>query len=554
MRLLVLPLCLLISCPSLATTYQLTSADNWFSVLAGQNLQPGDEVVLAAGTYSSSARLSIAHIGTQQQPVIIRGAAATGTIITRPDENQNVLNIEGAQHLILRNIEITGGSAGIRIGSSIVPGDNTQAEYITIEHCHIHHVGNAAITANFEGDINTGHIFRHNEIHHTSEEGEGFYLGSNNDAMGNTTGVFRYGLIENNYIHDLDSLQGVTQGDGIEIKDGSYGNIIRNNVIHNTNFPGILVYGADGKVPNIIEGNIIWDSNDNAIQAAADAIIRNNVIFGGDSGSGLASNIHQSASPGNLTIVNNTIFSHQNYQRALSIANPTNGVFSGPILVANNALYDSSQEGGLALRYPLLPNIMISGNIGIGDIEPAFPPLSINAWSPTGILATDFVDWQELNAFPSNNSTLFNAAEPDYQAFYDFNGVSRAGSSDSGAFVFSENNPGWTVDLANPGFKVVNTVEVDTDSDGIADYRDNCITIPNPEQHDSNHDGYGNACDADFNNDGFVNFADLAIMKSTFFSDDADSDLNEDGFVNFADLSILKSLFFKPPGPSTFSR
>ena len=33
----------------------------------------------------------------------------------------------------------------------------------------------------------------------------------------------------------------------------------------------------------------------------------------------------------------------------------------------------------------------------------------------------------------------------------------------------------------------------------------------------------------------------------------ANVDLNEDGVVNFGDLAILKRYFFGPPGPSAFA-
>ena len=94
----------------------------------------------------------------------------------------------------------------------------------------------------------------------------------------------------------------------------------------------------------------------------------------------------------------------------------------------------------------------------------------------------------------------------------------------------------------------------DADVDGIDNVVDNCVLVLNPDQRDTDHDGWGNACDADLNNDGVVNFADLARMKSVFFkpssySDDAaNADMNGDGVVNFADLAQLKSYFFLTQG------
>lgn len=92
--------------------------------------------------------------------------------------------------------------------------------------------------------------------------------------------------------------------------------------------------------------------------------------------------------------------------------------------------------------------------------------------------------------------------------------------------------------------------EPDTDGDGVADNEDNCLGQPNPDQRDSNGDGFGNRCDADLNNDCSVNFLDLAQMKSVIFSADPDADFDGDGTVNFVDLALMKSGFFMPPGPS----
>ncbi len=94
------------------------------------------------------------------------------------------------------------------------------------------------------------------------------------------------------------------------------------------------------------------------------------------------------------------------------------------------------------------------------------------------------------------------------------------------------------------------TLISDSDNDGVLDATDNCTEVHNPEQRDTDDDGYGNYCDADFDNSEFVNFADLAIFKSKFGTNDEDGDLDSSGFVNFADLAIFKSLFGQPPGPA----
>jgi predicted flap endonuclease-1-like 5' DNA nuclease len=91
---------------------------------------------------------------------------------------------------------------------------------------------------------------------------------------------------------------------------------------------------------------------------------------------------------------------------------------------------------------------------------------------------------------------------------------------------------------------------LDDDDDGAGNATDNCRAVANRNQRDTDGDGYGNVCDADLNQDGVVNFGDLAKMKSVFFKADEDADLNGDGVVNFADLAIMKQSFFKAPGPA----
>ena len=99
----------------------------------------------------------------------------------------------------------------------------------------------------------------------------------------------------------------------------------------------------------------------------------------------------------------------------------------------------------------------------------------------------------------------------------------------------------------------------DVDADGVTDSADNCMLEPNgpliPDaggniQHDTDGDDFGNLCDPDFDNNLVINAADLAYMKTRFFTTDPDADLNGNGIVNAADLAIIKIMFFGPPGPS----
>lgn len=105
--------------------------------------------------------------------------------------------------------------------------------------------------------------------------------------------------------------------------------------------------------------------------------------------------------------------------------------------------------------------------------------------------------------------------------------------------------------LADPNYSTITISGVkDSDSDGVGDDVDNCTLISNPDQLDTNSDGFGNICDPDFDNNGVVNFLDLSYLSNVFLSADADGDLNGDGIVNFLDVVILRDYFLQPPGPA----
>jgi len=96
----------------------------------------------------------------------------------------------------------------------------------------------------------------------------------------------------------------------------------------------------------------------------------------------------------------------------------------------------------------------------------------------------------------------------------------------------------------------------DSDGDGVPDADDNCTLHHNPNQLDTDGDGYGNLCDGDLNNDGSTNFPDRKLYKRAHNSAvgdanyNVDADFNGDGAINTLDKDIYDSLHGQVPGPS----
>jgi hypothetical protein len=378
-------------------------------------LEPGDELVLAGGTYTLAERFSFAIAGTQGAPIVIRAAEGETPHFHRPNANQNIIDIDDAEFVTLRGIELSGGSAGIRISG---------ARHLTIEDCEIHDTGDVAVRANDTGVTYESLRIRRNHIHHTNNTGEGMYLGCNNAGCEVVDS-----LIEGNYIHHTNQ-PSVSQGDGIEIKEGSSGNVIRDNVIHDTNYPCILTYATNG-APNVIERNAMWNCGDHGIQSAADAVIRNNIILSAST-DGIAMQPHQAGSPSELTVVHNTVLNPGGDAMSLR------GI-SGSVVIANNALY---AQTGRAFYANGTNGLVFEGNVGMGG-----GTLEITS----GDLDMDFIDASfagepPMNAFPESGGALPEGGYAAYVATDDFNGTERNGAPDVGAYAYTgEGNPGWAI-------------------------------------------------------------------------------------------------------------
>ncbi len=423
-----------------AATFEIFPSGNCSGNLfesAANSLGPGDELVVHEGVYCQTGRRFIQLNGTETQPIVIRGADGEAMpVITRLDaptepQSQNGIEIAGS-HFTLRGLHFERGDIGLRIMGG--------THHVTIEDCEISHTANNAIAMN-SGDTDSIDI-RRNHIHHTglldsaygTTEGEGMYVGCNNAGC-----IASNHVIEWNYIHDLRGTSG-GGNDGIEVKYGSYGNVIRDNVIHSTDigtaYPCVFVYGVrdqDIDRPTVVERNAMWHCGE-AIQVGADAVIRNNLVL--DSMQGITAAGHaQVPQVRNVTIVNNTFAGHSLYVRWGSA---TNMVF------ANNAVYN---PGGRAFNAVFGTNV-----VKHNYVEGSGVTIDDDAFFDGGAIDDAFTDPGAMDYWPRPGSVLLDNAGADHVPADDFNDTPRTSPYDVGAYETEgqATNVGWEV---QPGFK-----------------------------------------------------------------------------------------------------
>ena len=99
----------------------------------------------------------------------------------------------------------------------------------------------------------------------------------------------------------------------------------------------------------------------------------------------------------------------------------------------------------------------------------------------------------------------------------------------------------------------------DGDGDGVENAFDNCSTKSNSSQKDIDHDGCGDTCDGDFDQNGSAGLTDFGILKVAFTKStgqvgyNAAADMDCNGVVGLTDFGLFKSEFTTTAGPSGIS-
>jgi len=427
----------------------------------------------------------------------------------------NAIRVEGQSYIVIDGIDSMGAGArpagvtGERFGAALVfisPGSNV----VTVKNLTSKQASGGAISAGVYQDINNPVDVVYENVIAYDNQSTGLYIRGagrisnsltyNNGTLETDTGDRGgIGLQEGPSIIEDNEIYSLGQGDrdidyAISICCGLVGNFeVRRNYIHDISNGSLQIAGANENLNHVVEYNIFERFGQNTatnvaygkfagirIMDAPGTQVNNNVIaYGGThptaNGLLLRGNVQN-------MVVRNNIFLHNTHADIRGVYNLVSTGWT-----SNNNLFwrnDSTEEWWWEnLKYSSLNDWRLA--LQQDNQSYAEDPLLV---SQTPTTALDYA--------LSSNSPLIDSGATIPTSGIDYISNPIVAIPDIGAFEF----------------------QPDLDGDGISDSMDNCPSVSNPSQTDTDNDGIGNLCDAfpsdpaewlDTDNDGIGNNADL---------------------------------------------
>ncbi|MDH3588521.1 MAG: hypothetical protein OEQ74_03885 [Gammaproteobacteria bacterium] len=406
--------------------------------------------------------------------------------------------------------------------------------------------GNGGRSLNLNGNDNSGLIV------------EGITVRDGQSALGGAgvdIGRWTTVLVSKNIFSANQTSSGADGSGGLNIDRSVTVEVINNDFIGNTGGKGGGLSMSD-PVLATVDANLFLDNtaeqNGGAIDAdsAGRFVITNNVIArnnAAEDAAGIGLSLFVDGTAGSADLTNNTITGNTAGQEgggidlkmtgdATSVALYNNIVFANAagLLARDLHLDNDDEQNGVPSSVEMFNNDFDQTGLGLFVAIPfAVDASNLNNVDPLFVNpGADDYDLQAASALIDAGSAI----APELPAA-DYHGAARI--------------VGVAPDIGAPEF-----AQVDGDGDGIADTNDNCTLIHNPNQVDTDNDGFGNRCDADLTNNGLVDFLDVAEIKMAFLTTPVSpnwnphADFNLDDRIDFLDVGIMKDMFLLAPGPS----
>ena len=277
------------------------------AILASYQLNPGDTILVDAGTYNVSSNIVLDAVDSG---IVIEGYSnpddsSQVTLLNRGNTNQGeyVFDLQGATDVTLENLEITGGSYGINAS------DGAGSTGLTVSNSIL------------DGNLNAG-----------------AYIGVGNDNPTFVNDTI-YGDPANLYVS-------ASQPEGLGID--ANGAVVTGNTIFDSSESGLSVYGSNVQVT----GNTVY-GNETGIFISGSGVVSGNKVFDNEY------NIYASSYSGLLSVLDNAVYG--------SIGtNSSGGIYASNATVTGNAVYGILGTGIEAADSTIVEENQVYDNTGDG--------------------------------------------------------------------------------------------------------------------------------------------------------------------------------------------
>lgn len=411
-----------------AASVQLSPGDDVATLTA--SLQPGDEVVFAAGTYSIAGPITWTGLGTAGAPIVLRGE---GDVVLELLSGWAVVYVTGSSFVKIKNLKLRGAPGNSEGHTGLYIENSTD---ITIEDLEVGPVSGTAL--NLGGNNARIHVSRAH-LHDTTD-GNGVYAGCWDASCWTEDSTF-----SNLWIHDIGG-----DSHGFELEPGCQGVTLVDSVLHRVTAWGIVTDSAEYGDPNVVEANAVWETTSGGIYSRGSALIRNNLVFN-SAGVGLYLTDGDRGTAQDTVVSFNTVADTLDYAvKMYNWAGYPGMVFSNNVIAnpTGRALY--FEEGSYDDSTLISHNVVTGLVSGLAD---TYAGSSDPVWDGGGYY--DFSDVEAWDFYPVGGAAMIDAADPAAATFvpqFDFNGAPREGDApDAGAYEWDGGtNPGWAL---QEGFK-----------------------------------------------------------------------------------------------------